>query len=293
MTPHPEANAPSPNAPFIDCWRGVIAPKFETFREIFIEGASAHSDPLLDERGPPSGGAVLEIGCGWGDTSLRLARAVGPTGRVVAQDCVPSFMEYGRSRAAAEALTQLRFEVGDAQVQRHGGGFDLVFSRFGTMFFASPVAALRNLHAELRPGGRLMMLTWRPLAENPWLAIAKQVARRHLPAPGDDAQTCGPGPFSMSDEQLVRAQLEAAGFAEVRLDRSDAEMAMGATVREAVEQMMAVGPAGEVVREAGALGARVRPVIEDELAAAIAPWWRPGRGVRMPSSAWAIHAVRP
>ncbi|MCA9574241.1 MAG: class I SAM-dependent methyltransferase [Sandaracinaceae bacterium] len=287
-----EIVSPPPNAAFIDCWSSVIAPKFERHREVLVEGACAHSDRVLAEHGPQPGQVVLDVGCGWADTSLALARAVGPTGQVIAQDCMPTFMARGQAQAQAQGLGQLRFAIGDAQVQRFGVPFDLIFSRFGTMFFGSPVAALRNLHAQLRPGGRLMMITWRRLEDNAWLYLAKQVARRYLPAPGEEAQTCGPGPLSMSDEAVVRAQLEAAGFVDIRFERSDAEMPMGATVAEALSMMMALGPAGEVIREAGALGERMRPVIEDELAAAVAGSWRPGLGVRMGSSAWAIHARR-
>lgn len=287
-----ETLSDTPNAPFIDCWRSVIAPKFEQFRQVFMEGARAHSDPALARFGPNPGDSVLDVGCGWADTSLELARRVGPQGRVIAQDCVPSFMAYGQAQAAFEQLPQLRFETGDAQVQQFGVAFDMVFSRFGTMFFGSPVAALRNLRAQLRPDGQLLMITWRPMVDNAWLSVAKHVARRHLPAPTDDAQTCGPGPFSMSDEPMVRAQLGAAGFVDVSFDRSDAQMPMGATVAEALTQMMAIGPAGEIVREAGALGDRLRPVIEDELAQAVAPYWRPVRGVCLPSSAWIIRARR-
>lgn len=74
-----------------------------------------------------------------------------------------------------------------------------MFSRFGTMFFASPVAGLANLRSALKPGGRMTMIVWRSIDENSWVREAKKTVLRFLPPPGDDARHCGPGPFSMAD----------------------------------------------------------------------------------------------
>lgn len=283
---------PAPNAEFIQCWEDIIAPKFERFREVFLARGRLHSGPALERWGPATGERVLDVACGWGDTTLELARRVGPAGRVVGQDAVPSFLRRGEDLAREERLTNVEFCVGDAQRQRHEERFDLVFSRFGTMFFASPVAALRNIGAHLEPGGRLMMITWRAIEENTWLELPKRVARRHLPPPPDHAITCGPGPFSMSSPSVVRAILEAAGFDDVKLEPNDALAPMGGSVGAAVDQMMTIGPAGEIVREAGALGERLRPLIEDDLAAALAPYRDAAGGVEMPSSSWIVRARR-
>jgi hypothetical protein len=126
-----------------------------------------------------------------------------------------------------------------------------VFSRFGTMFFSSPVVALKNMRKALKPGGRITHIVWRERADNPWLGAAKDVVLRHLPPPGDDAQTCGPGPFSMADQDLVTAQMTAAGFADISFERVDAKVRMGDSIEDSIGFQLALGPAGEVVREAG------------------------------------------
>jgi len=105
--------------------------------------------------------------------------------------------------------------VGDAQIcDLPESYFDVVYSRFGVMFFQSAVRALRNANRALKPGGKVCLIVWRSLAENPCWGAAKEVVLRHLPPPGEAASTCGPGPFSMAGEETDRAMLEAAGFSD-------------------------------------------------------------------------------
>src|SRR5690606_1618849 len=129
---------------------------------------------------------------------------------------------------------------------------DFVFARFGTMFFANPVAGLRNMRKALRPDGRMVHIVWRRRADNPWLSMAKDVVTRFLPEPGADAQTCGPGPFSMSDQETVTAMMTAAGYDNIEFRRVDAPVLVGKDVQDAIDFQLAIGPAGEVFREAGA-----------------------------------------
>ena len=147
--------------------------------------------------------------------------------------------------------------------------FDFVFARFGTMFFANPVAGLRNMRKALRPGGRMVHIVWRDRADNPWLSMAKDVVLRFLPEPAADAQTCGPGPFSMSNEETTRAMMTSAGYRDIEFRRVDAPVVVGADVSDAIAFQLAIGPAGEVFREAGAEAEAKRGQIEAALAEAI------------------------
>jgi hypothetical protein len=137
-----------------------------------------------------------------------------------------------------------------------------------------------------------MFITWRVLDDNPWLAIPKSVVLRHLPPPGENAQTCGPGPFSMANPDVVRAQLAAAGFTDVAFERLDGPVMVGRDVEQALDVQMTLGPAGEIVREAGALADthrdRIATALRDELS-------RHARddGVWMHSSSWTITAKNP
>ena len=114
---------------------------------------------------------------------------------------------------------------------------------------------------------------------------------KHLPPPGDDARTCGPGPFSWADEETDRAMLKSAGFTNIEMIRRiDADVRMGTTVDEAVDYQILVGPSGEIIREAGELGQRKLPAIREEMAAFMRQHMRDDGTVWLPSSTWAIMA---
>src|SRR6185369_13624241 len=127
---------------------------------------------------------------------------------VVGLDCCDAFLDYGRKDADKLGLHNISFVNGDALLDHFEPEYDFVFSRFGTMFFANPVAGLRNMRLALKPGGRMVHIVWRNRADNPWLSVARDVVLRFLPQPGADALTCGPGPFSMSDEATVRIMMK-------------------------------------------------------------------------------------
>ncbi|NHX28357.1 class I SAM-dependent methyltransferase, partial [Escherichia coli] len=135
--------------------------------------------------------------------------------------------------------------------------YDFVFSRFGTMFFTNPVAGLRSMRKALKPGGHVAHIVWRRREDNPWLSAARDTVLQFLPAPGEDARTCGPGPFSMADEATTRAQMTAAGFTDIAFHRVDAKVLVGRSVEDAVAFQLALGPAGETFREAGPMAEKL------------------------------------
>lgn len=279
------------NEDFIDCWNEILVPKWHRFRHLLSGNGKIHSDIAYADFGFRPGDRVLDIGCGYGETCLEISRQVTDTGEVVGLDCTGSFLEIADRERDKAGVTNVRFELGDAQTHSLPPEyFDVVFSRFGVMFFESVVMALRNAHRALKPDGKLCMVVWRTIQDNPcWLA-AKEIALSHLPPPGDRARTCGPGPFSMADEETTRAMMKAAGFERVELfKRIDADVCIGTSVEEAIDYQILVGPAGEIVREAGELAGEKLPVIRAELETLMRDNWR-GDGVYMPSSTWAIMA---
>jgi SAM-dependent methyltransferase len=281
------------NDPFSAFWNDVMVPKFERFRDVMLDGLSYHSRVPLERLALPAGTRALDVGCGWGDTAIEIARKVGPTGKVLGLDCCDAFLEKGRRDAAAAGLANVRFVAADVQTYRYEREFDFCFSRFGMMFFANPVAAMRNVRSALVPGATLMFITWRALDDNPWVAIPKAVALRFLPPPGDNARTCGPGPFSMADPDVVRAQLAAAGFTDVAFERVDGPVMVGRDVDQALDLQMTIGPAGEIVREAGALAEKRRDEIEAALRDELAGHTGDDGRVWMQSSSWTITARNP
>jgi ubiquinone/menaquinone biosynthesis C-methylase UbiE len=278
---------------FVQFWNDVLAPKFIRFKHILVDGLTQHSEAVFPSLPVRPGDRVLDVGCGFGDTAIKLADLVGPEGEVVGIDCCDAFLDYARKDVEARRLTNIRLMRGDAEVALPADNFDFVFARFGTMFFANPVAGLRNMRKALRPGGRMVHIVWRRRADNPWLSMAKDVVVQFLPEPGADAQTCGPGPFSMSDQETVTAMMKAAGYEGIEFRRVDAPVLVGRDIQDAIDFQLAIGPAGEVFREAGAEAEEKRRVIEAALAKAIKRQTLAADGIVMDSSSWVISATNP
>ncbi len=282
----------SPNREHIRIWNDVIAPKFTRFRKVCVAAAEAHSRLALESFAIPWGGRVLDVGCGFGDTTLDLARRVGSSGHVLGIDCSHGLLEIARADRLRSGLRNVELVDGDAESHSFTPDFDVCFSRFGTMFFRNPVAGLRNMRRALVPGARLLMIVWRGLEDNPFMRLPKRVALAHLPAHSSEAPSCGPGPFSMADRETVTEMLSSAGFVDVDFRRMDLEVTAGDTVENALAFALALGPAGEIVREAGQRGEAKLPLIEAELRAVFVRHLR-DEGVFLGSSSWAITATNP
>ena len=280
------------NDEFTAFWNDVLAAKFDRFRDILLLGLGSHSRAPLSALQLPHGSRALDVGCGWGDTAIELARKVGLTGSVVGIDCCRSFLEYARADAQREGLSNVRFVEADVQTHAFRPEYDFCFSRFGMMFFANPVAAMRNVRSALKPGAAFMFITWRTIEDNAWALVPKKVMLEFLPPPGDDAQTCGPGPFSMASPDVVRPQLTAAGFTDIEFKRNDILVMVGRNVEQAMQFQFAIGPAGEIFREGGEKAERQRTEIEQALRAELGRHVREGEVV-MPSGSWTITARRP
>lgn len=278
---------------FVQFWNEVLGPKFIRFKHILVDGLTQHSEAIFPSLPVRQGDRVLDVGCGFGDTAIKLAKLVGAQGEVTGIDCCDAFLNYARDDIEARGLANIRLVRGDAEIALPENQFDFVFSRFGTMFFANPVAGLRNMRKALRPGGRMVHIVWRDRADNPWLSLAKDIVLRFLPPPGENAQTCGPGPFSMADEDTVRGMMSAAGYRDIEFRRVDAPVLIGADVADAIAFQLAIGPAGEVFREAGSAAEAKRSEIESALAEVIDLQKTSSQGIIMPSSSWVISAANP
>jgi SAM-dependent methyltransferase len=281
------------NLGFIECWNEILTPKWMRFRHLLAGNGAVHSARALPHFGIRPGDRVLDIGCGCGETCLEIGRAVGAEGEVLGIDCTRTFLDVANAERDLAQLSHVRYVLGDAQAyELPRDHFDVAFSRFGVMFFESAVRALRNARRALKPGGKVGLIVWRRLSDNPAWGAAKEIALRHLPPPGEDAKTCGPGPFSMADEQTDRDMLAAAGFCDPEFFRIDAEICVGRTIDEAIDFQILVGPSGEIVREAGEEGKRKLPDIQRDLHDLLAAHVR-SDGVWMASSSWAIVARKP
>jgi SAM-dependent methyltransferase len=285
------------NEEAIEAWNGVLFDRFVHYRDIVTTGLAAHGEHGLRLHPPRSRDRALDLGCGFGDTTRRLAELVGPEGEVVGVDAAARFIDVARREAVETGFANARFLVADIQAfELEGrGGFDYAFSRFGTMFFANPVVALRNVRRALVPGGRLCMVVWRRKLDNEWLHRAERVVERFLTRPeATDEPTCGPGPFSMASADTTTEVLMRAGFEEISLHRCDIEIVIGADLDHAVDFVMALGPAGELIRLAGIRVENLRSNIEASLHEALAEFQGPvGSALQAPASSWIIGARSP
>lgn len=284
--------AVEPRNEYVDFWNTVLVPKFVRWRHIIVDGLTLHSAKIFPSLEVHQGDRVVDAGCGFGDTAIQLARLVGPAGSVLAVDCCDGFLAYGREDAKAAGVSNVTFLEADVQSYPFQPVHDFCFSRFGTQFFENPVAGLRNMRATLKPGGVMTMVVWRGIRDNPWLGHAKDVVLEFLPPPGENALSCGPGPFSMADTGVVTKQLEIAGYKDIEFEQVDAELFVGKDVDDAVAFQLALGPAGEVYREAGELAERRHDEIAAALSVELAKYQRPN-GIIMDSSSWKVTARNP
>jgi ubiquinone/menaquinone biosynthesis C-methylase UbiE len=276
-----------------EAWNGVLFDRFVAFRHIIVTGLEVHGEEALRTDPPQPGDRVLDIGCGFGDATQRLAGIVGPEGEAVGVDVADRFIAEAQKEAAAAGVENVRFETADVEVTRFEPPCDYAYSRVGTMFFANPVAALRNVRESLVPGGKLCSVVWRQKIDNEWLYVAEQEVEKYVEEdPDSDEPTCGPGPFSMANADTTSHILLNAGFEEVALRRYDAPFRMGADIDEAIAYVMALGPAGEVLRLAGDDARRLEPEIVAGLREALAPYARDD-GVWGNMSTWIVTARVP
>jgi SAM-dependent methyltransferase len=276
-----------------EAWSGPLFERFVRFRPYVAEGLGRHGDAAMAVHPPHVGDRVLDIGCGFGDTTRRLAEMVGEEGEAVGIDVSEPFVELAADEAAEAGVANVSYSIGDVQIADLGGPFDYVFSRMGVMFFANPVQALRNVRGAMRPGGRACFVVWRRKLDNGWVREAEQVVERYLERPEETEEpTCGPGPFSMADADVVSEQLVIAGFESIELRRNDLPLKMGADLDGAVDLVMSIGPAGEVLRLWGDRAEEIRPTIAAEIRGVLEQF-ETDEGVLAPSSTWIISAVAP
>jgi SAM-dependent methyltransferase len=282
------------NEEAIEAWDGPLYDRFVQFRHLLVDSLGVHGDEGLRVVAPAPGERALDIGCGFGDTTRQLAELVGADGGALGVDAAPRFIETARAEAAQAGVRNARFAVLDVEAQPFDEQFDLAFSRMGTMFFANPVAALRNVRKALVPGGRLAMVVWRSKLENEGFYRSQLTTERFVTKPDEyDEPTCGPGPFSMGNADTTSGILLSAGFENISLLRCDKPILIGDDLDEAVQFVMSIGPAGEILRLAGERAAHLHEPVAAALREDMAEWVGPDGTVRGPASTWIVSARAP
>ena len=273
-------------------WNQQAGPAWVVHQKRLDSQIRPHGALALETLAFCHGQRVVDVGCGCGDSSLEIARRVGPGGEVLGLDISEPMLARARERASLAGLQQLEFQRGDAQnadlVEER---FDAVASRFGVMFFEDPVAAFTNLARALKPGGRLAFVCWQAPAENPWVLVPMAAAAPHLalpppPAPG------APGMFAFADAERVQGILKAAGYRSIEISGAHVPMAPGGgSIDDAVEVFLEVGPVASALRESAAgssLRARVAGAVREAFASHVGD-----QGLSLDSAIWVVSAQRP
>ncbi len=289
-----EAMQPSgPNAEQIEYWNGPAGGKWVHFQERQDETLRPLGLAAMERAAIAGGEAVLDVGCGCGDTSFEIARRTGTSGSVTGVDISSVMLARARARAEAEPDLVVGFENADAETHTlPAEAFDLVFSRFGVMFFRNPEAAFANLRASLKPDGRIAFVCWRPLKENQWFSVPLAAAAEHIDLP-DPTPPGEPGPFAFADPERLRGILDGAGFADIAIDANDQAIPVGgaADLDDIVGFVMQQGPMARALTAVEADDA-TRARIAAGVRAAFEPDYADGT-VRLGTATWMVTARRP
>jgi SAM-dependent methyltransferase len=245
------------------------------------------SELLLDRSHPENGERVVDIGCGCGATTIELAQRVAPTGYVLGMDISAPML--GRARERAPADLPLEFVLADATVHAfEPRRTDLLFSRFGVMFFADPVLSFANMRKALRAGGRLAFACWREPRNNPWMMVALQEAYKHVPRPPEVGPD-DPGPFAFANEQRVRRILAEAGFSSIAMEVCDLtlDVAFGRGLEAAVSGALEVGPTSRALE---GQPPEVMTTVANAIRIAYAPLTK-GDSIPLLASVWIVTAA--
>lgn len=278
------------NDEMVAYWAERAGPEWVANEDVFDHELEPFGRAVLDALALQPGESVLDIGCGFGSTSIDAARAVGEHGRVVGVDVSPAMVQRAEERVRELGLRNVSFVLGDAQVHRFDRPVDTVVSRFGVMFFADPVAAFANIHAVVRPGGRLAFVCWQAPSVNPWFLAPLEAWTPFLPSAPAAPSIGVPGPFGFADDDRIRDVLSQSGWSDVSVTSLPHDVRLGGRrgVEGAVQQMLA-SSAGRSLRDQlppdrfGEAMDALRNVLQSHLV---------GDDVVFPGAVWIVTAVR-
>jgi SAM-dependent methyltransferase len=270
----------------LEYWNGEAGARWVSAQGQIDELLRSITEAALERAAVTAGTDVVEIGCGCGSTTVELAARAGATGSVLGVDLSAPMLAQARARLAA-AKARVALALADAARYAFApASADLVFSRFGVMFFGDPAAAFANLRTVLRPSGRLVFVCWQAVDQNPWVTVPLAAALEHLPRPEPPAPGA-PGPFSLADPDRLRHVLTRAGFRDLALEDLRRPLRVAGSADDVMGFYEEIGPLARVLRDAAA-GARPRAVAAIRSALGR---HHDGGGVTLGSASWLVTAA--
>jgi SAM-dependent methyltransferase len=278
------ATGKTANQAQIDYWNGPTGERWAKYQSEMDRTLADSAEAALKLADAQPGERVLDIGCGAGGTSLLLAQAVGPGGAVTGVDVSQPMLKLARTRARAK---NIQFLEADAATYPFRPEFDLIFSRFGVMFFVDPVAAFANIRKGADKSARLAFICWRAVAENEWASLPFQIAKPFLPEqPAISADA--PGPFAFADAGRLRAILEGAGLSGVQIEPFQGFMNLGrAPAGAAFQSTNLMGPTARALRNADEA---TRSRVMDAITNGLAEIQTADQEIRLGTACWLVRA---
>ena len=238
----------SDNQQQADYWSSESGLKWILFEKELDLVFHAVDEALIQRSTPRSGENVLDIGCGTGATTRVFSSHLAPGGRICAIDISPPLIEQAKAHEC-ETLVKSRYYLADAQTDRiPGAPFDLVVSRFGSMFFADPVAAFVNIRSHMKPGGRIALAAWAKAKGNPWFEAPRDGAVKRL-GPMDPSDPNAPGPLGFQNVDHVTEVLKQAGFGDVVGETTNIVLAHPGPIDRVAELASNIGPAARILNK--------------------------------------------
>lgn len=269
-------------------WNGEGGEKWVHFQESIDAHLLPFGQEAIAAAAIGDGESVLDIGCGSGDTTLQLARYVGQNGRVLGVDISEPILELANNKIISADQSNIRFERGDAQIFRfEEESFDVIFSRFGVMFFDDPISAFKNLHRALKSNGKIAFICWQSVQNNEWITFPLTVVAKHvsLPTPLSEDE---PGPMSFATPEKVRRVLGSAGFSNIEINAFNAPFTVGNSIDSSVEFLTQLSPVGGAIGRSSA-DDTIKSQITADLLDALTPY-DTDHGVTMGAATWIVTA---
>ena len=250
-----------------DYWNNEAGRQWVAQQELIDSLFEPVTAAIVTAAAPRPGERVVDVGCGTGTTVLELAKRVGPRGSVLGVDISAPMLGLAQKRAVDGSHANVTFVEADATTYAFNrNSTNLVFSRFGVMFFDEPVKAFANIRAGMNFGGRLAFVCFRPMVESPWYRIPIEAAKAHLP-PLPPVDPDAPGMFTFAKKERLLGILSEAGYHGIEMKPTDVPI-NARTLDRALAFMAHVGPVPRML-EAGSDEQRQKAeaAVRDALAA--------------------------